>query len=143
MLFSDRDVFVTSDHPVVLANREIIDPSLNAPGTIVQLPISPTRLLIIGDRHFDDGKAYPLRDGGECDFNYLIFRSARRYLFSSWHPQRTLEGIVRSIERVEAEQNLLGAQVAASARAAFGRIGRNEPCPCGSGAKYKRCCGRE
>lgn len=22
-----------------------------------------------------------------------------------------------------------------------GRIGRNEPCPCGSGKKYKRCCG--
>ena len=21
------------------------------------------------------------------------------------------------------------------------RIGRNEPCPCGSGKKYKRCCG--
>lgn len=21
------------------------------------------------------------------------------------------------------------------------KIGRNEPCPCGSGAKYKRCCG--
>jgi len=23
----------------------------------------------------------------------------------------------------------------------FGKIGRNEPCPCGSGRKYKRCCG--
>ncbi len=23
------------------------------------------------------------------------------------------------------------------------RIGRNEPCPCGSGKKYKRCCGRK
>jgi len=23
----------------------------------------------------------------------------------------------------------------------FGRVGRNEPCPCGSGKKYKRCCG--
>ena len=23
-----------------------------------------------------------------------------------------------------------------------GKIGRNEPCPCGSGAKYKKCCGR-
>ncbi len=23
-----------------------------------------------------------------------------------------------------------------------GKIGRNEPCPCGSGRKYKRCCGR-
>src|SRR5512138_2741154 len=22
------------------------------------------------------------------------------------------------------------------------KIGRNDPCPCGSGAKYKRCCGR-
>jgi preprotein translocase subunit SecA len=21
-------------------------------------------------------------------------------------------------------------------------IGRNEPCPCGSGLKYKKCCGR-
>ena len=23
-----------------------------------------------------------------------------------------------------------------------GRVGRNDPCPCGSGEKYKRCCGR-
>jgi len=23
------------------------------------------------------------------------------------------------------------------------RVGRNEPCPCGSGKKYKRCCGRK
>lgn len=22
------------------------------------------------------------------------------------------------------------------------RVGRNEPCPCGSGKKYKRCCGK-
>ena len=22
-------------------------------------------------------------------------------------------------------------------------IGRNDPCPCGSGKKYKNCCGRE
>ncbi|PYU20285.1 MAG: hypothetical protein DMG30_21520, partial [Acidobacteria bacterium] len=23
---------------------------------------------------------------------------------------------------------------------ANGKIGRNDPCPCGSGKKYKRCC---
>ncbi|MBO7679887.1 MAG: SEC-C domain-containing protein, partial [Thermoguttaceae bacterium] len=23
------------------------------------------------------------------------------------------------------------------------RIGRNEPCPCGSGKKYKNCCGKK
>ncbi|HNQ35498.1 MAG TPA: SEC-C metal-binding domain-containing protein, partial [bacterium] len=22
------------------------------------------------------------------------------------------------------------------------RVGRNDPCPCGSGKKYKKCCGR-
>ncbi|MDP7029011.1 MAG: preprotein translocase subunit SecA [Phycisphaerales bacterium] len=29
----------------------------------------------------------------------------------------------------------------ASAAAATGVVGRNEPCPCGSGKKYKKCCG--
>ena len=24
-----------------------------------------------------------------------------------------------------------------------GKIGRNDPCPCGSGKKYKKCCGRD
>ncbi|HCS75454.1 MAG TPA: hypothetical protein DIW17_16465 [Clostridiales bacterium] len=23
------------------------------------------------------------------------------------------------------------------------KIGRNEPCPCGSGKKYKKCCGAQ
>ncbi|WP_245439754.1 SEC-C metal-binding domain-containing protein [Microvirga aerophila] len=23
----------------------------------------------------------------------------------------------------------------------FGKVGRNDPCPCGSGKKYKKCCG--
>jgi len=22
------------------------------------------------------------------------------------------------------------------------KVGRNDPCPCGSGKKYKRCCGK-
>jgi uncharacterized protein YecA (UPF0149 family) len=28
------------------------------------------------------------------------------------------------------------------ASAGMQKIGRNEPCPCGSGKKYKKCCGR-
>jgi preprotein translocase subunit SecA len=27
-------------------------------------------------------------------------------------------------------------------RRAVPKVGRNEPCPCGSGKKYKNCCGR-
>lgn len=29
---------------------------------------------------------------------------------------------------------------AAPTRVSVARVGRNEPCPCGSGKKYKRCC---
>jgi preprotein translocase subunit SecA len=28
------------------------------------------------------------------------------------------------------------------ARRSGPKVGRNEPCPCGSGKKYKNCCGR-
>ena len=44
--------------------------------------------------------------------------------------------------------NLLSAQVAAAEQSirktesAEAKIGRNDPCPCGSGKKYKKCCGR-
>jgi len=38
------------------------------------------------------------------------------------------------------QQILLEAQ-ADEARQARPRVGRNEPCPCGSGQKFKRCCG--
>jgi len=27
-------------------------------------------------------------------------------------------------------------------RIAENKVGRNEPCPCGSGKKYKKCCGK-
>jgi len=34
------------------------------------------------------------------------------------------------------------ATAAAAAVAAMGRVGRNDPCPCGSGKKYKQCHGK-
>ena len=33
-------------------------------------------------------------------------------------------------------------QAAQELKESYGKVGRNEPCPCGSGTKYKRCCGR-
>ncbi|MGE4340901.1 MAG: SEC-C metal-binding domain-containing protein, partial [Pigmentiphaga sp.] len=51
---------------------------------------------------------------------------------------------------VQFQHEEAGAQEAAAARAAapvtgtsggFARVGRNEPCPCGSGKKFKHCHG--
>ncbi|MDE6746105.1 MAG: SEC-C domain-containing protein, partial [Oscillospiraceae bacterium] len=33
--------------------------------------------------------------------------------------------------------------VASSPRRVKGKVGRNDPCPCGSGKKYKKCCGMD
>jgi uncharacterized protein len=34
-----------------------------------------------------------------------------------------------------------GRTAASAGRTKNPKIGRNDPCPCGSGRKYKRCCG--
>ncbi|MBQ7225236.1 MAG: SEC-C domain-containing protein [Clostridia bacterium] len=39
-----------------------------------------------------------------------------------------------------AKQNKPAKQVKQPVRAEQ-KVGRNEPCPCGSGKKYKKCCG--
>jgi preprotein translocase SecA subunit len=49
------------------------------------------------------------------------------------HPQRMV--LSRGSENV-------GATRASQARRQGEKIGRNNPCPCGSGKKYKRCCGK-
>jgi len=35
-----------------------------------------------------------------------------------------------------------GEQVARPQTREEEKVGRNDPCPCGSGQKYKKCCGR-
>ena len=44
--------------------------------------------------------------------------------------------------RWEQNQAALARAAPGTHAAGQGRIGRNEPCPCGSGEKYKRCCGK-
>jgi uncharacterized protein len=46
----------------------------------------------------------------------------------------------RVIEKRNSE-NRLSAQKMGQARSKRPSVGRNEPCPCGSGRKYKKCCG--
>jgi len=43
--------------------------------------------------------------------------------------------------RVEAEAARRAQQAAARLPRPTPTVGRNDPCPCGSGRKYKRCCG--
>ena len=42
----------------------------------------------------------------------------------------------------EKKQEILKAYKKSKTVVKGGKIGRNDPCPCGSGKKYKKCCGR-
>jgi preprotein translocase subunit SecA len=63
--------------------------------------------------------------------------------------QSTLEDFTRNIQRKKdkelAELQFVGGDSAGSEAKTVvhkgNKVGRNEPCPCGSGKKYKKCCG--
>lgn len=50
-------------------------------------------------------------------------------------------GIAASVLRLHASRRRHGDAPSPSSVARPAKVGRNEPCPCGSGQKFKRCCG--
>ena len=84
-----------------------------------------------------DGEA---SSGGEGGLNYLcagymaFFKHVDR-------PMRTMAELLRR-DRAPAEIMQIYAVGDAKLRAAFAKTGRNDPCPCGSGQKFKQCHGR-
>ena len=48
----------------------------------------------------------------------------------------------RSKEELEAEEELIKNTEKVEPIRADQEPGRNDPCPCGSGKKYKKCCGK-
>jgi uncharacterized protein YchJ len=51
------------------------------------------------------------------------------------------EDRARKTAHAVADSNLNLDVLSSQIRRATPKIGRNEPCPCGSGKKYKKCCG--
>jgi uncharacterized protein len=49
-------------------------------------------------------------------------------------------GVNRIYRRFEAQRRRGASRKSASNRQHASKVGRNEPCPCGSGRKYKKCC---
>ena len=65
-------------------------------------------------------------------FNMLSVEAEWLYTLPGW------EGILSAEERKEIEKSYKKTKTVVKEKT----VGRNEPCPCGSGKKYKNCCGR-
>lgn len=55
--------------------------------------------------------------------------------------EHTLDRFAELAAQVQKENQAREARQAMPQSPPAGKIGRNDPCPCGSGKKYKRCCG--
>jgi uncharacterized protein len=60
--------------------------------------------------------------------------------------EKLLAGLSASVMEIyrrlaPAREMNANARAASAGSVQYSKIGRNEPCPCGSGKKYKRCCG--
>jgi uncharacterized protein len=83
------------------------------------------------------GKALP---GGEGGLNYLC-AGFKHFFHHIDYPAGIMADLIRQ-GRPAAEVMDVLAQEEAKWAALFARAGRNDPCPCGSGRKFKHCHGR-
>ena len=63
--------------------------------------------------------------------NMLVAKASWLYTLEQW------DNILTQDRRKEIKKEYNKSRIAVS-----NKVGRNEPCPCGSGKKYKKCCGK-
>lgn len=73
---------------------------------------------------------------GEPGLNYLC----PSYKLFFTHIRPTMDIMTQLLHQHRAPAEIMG--ILAQRKAMARSIGRNQPCPCGSGKKYKHCCGR-
>jgi uncharacterized protein len=56
-------------------------------------------------------------------------------------PMRMMADLLRQGRNADEVMPMLAAATRAREKVPA-KVGRNDPCPCGSGKKYKKCCGR-
>jgi uncharacterized protein len=79
-------------------------------------------------------------EGGEAGLNYLC-AGYKAFFKHVDRPMRIMTDLLRR-QRPPAEIMQIAALEEAKMREAFAKAGRNDPCPCGSGRKFKQCHGR-
>ena len=95
MLVAERPAFITSDNPVTIMHPSLKFRGINDPETTITLPISPTRALVLDNRHSEpDGAYYALADGNPASVNLLVWRNAMDHLYSSRHPEEVCAELV-------------------------------------------------
>lgn len=102
IIMTERDVFVTTDKPVVLQYQSLPTFGLGTPDVIVSFPLGPKRLLIMDDMHHEPANQYyPLHESAEGAFNFGIWRNGSRFMITGRPIHIVLSEIVNWAEALE------------------------------------------
>lgn len=100
VVVSDQPVFITSDNPVLVGDTLGPHRGLKHPDTMVTFPLSPTRVLMMDNRHHEpDAQFYPLKHD-PASTNMLIWRNAIEHMFSPRDPHEICAEMIADAERM-------------------------------------------
>ena len=95
IVFSEKPYFITSDNPVTMFNQDKNVYGLATEGTVVNFPISPTRVLIMDDRFNQPvSQYYPLSDIGAGPANILTWTEAHKFMITGRHPDEVCQEMI-------------------------------------------------
>ena len=93
-----------------------------------------------GAEDIDFNESYPLRPSADIFARYQQLRDLPDN-YSPFHPDAAAMARRRAEEEAKYARLRREALATQQPRLVLPKIGRNDPCPCGSGKKYKKCCG--
>lgn len=109
VVFSETPVFITSDNPVLVGDTINPHRGLKHSEMMVTFPLSPTRMLVMDNRHHEpDAQFYPLRHH-PASSNMLIWRNALEHMFSPRHPDEVCAEFVADAEAMGIDTHASGA----------------------------------
>ncbi len=102
VILAETDLYITSDKPVALHNPGKEKYGYGTPGTLITFPLSPTRVLVLDDKHEEPGNQYyPLTAGDPAPINMSIWHGASRFLITGRPVLSVLEEFQRLAEAQE------------------------------------------
>ena len=147
--------YLTYELPMLLARAGRKDEALKwLEKNLLEYPEESPMLLVAGEAFEELGTVERAeacyRDalawaGSNMDVRWAILAALERLLTATGKPEALKELLIaeRQLQRQDQEnrERALGLIGPPTARRKTPKIGRNAPCPCGSGKKYKKCCG--
>jgi hypothetical protein len=100
VLFCDQPVFVTSDNPVQFLHPSLKFKGVHDPETVVAFPLSPTRILMMDNRHQEPDSRYYRLNHDPASENMLIWRNAIEHMFSPRDPYQVCAEMLADAERM-------------------------------------------